>query len=166
MKTVVRLDATGIDKLQASLIPRAEKIIAQTAFEIEGDAKKRIMSPPKTGRIYYHLASGKRRVMATIRDTLTGKSSRTWTGQMRSVVNRIKHQASKKGEAPATDTGALANSIIVEGVTRLTLRVGPTVEYGEYLELGTSRIAKRPFLIPAVEKYRAKFEQHWAELFK
>lgn len=37
-------------------------------------------------------------------------------------------------------------------------RVGPCVEYGQYQEFGTSKMAAQPYLTPAVEKVRTKFE--------
>ena len=37
-------------------------------------------------------------------------------------------------------------------------RVGPCVDYAEYQEFGTSKMAAQPYLIPAVERVRSKFE--------
>lgn len=82
------------------------------------------------------------------------------------------HRASSPGKPPARDSGILANSVsfdvkrtgfIVRG------RVGPDIsrirgkrprggkpitdpDYGVYLEKGTSRMAKRPWLVPSVIK--------------
>lgn len=58
------------------------------------------------------------------------------------------HIAAASGEAPNTDTGALARSINVipksDGVY-----VSTSLEYAKALELGTSKMQARPFLLPA-----------------
>ena len=68
------------------------------------------------------------------------------------------HQASAPGEPPASDSGNLANSIGVtfedEGLTGL---IGPSAEYGIFLEFGTTKMAARPFMTPAAEKEREPF---------
>jgi HK97 gp10 family phage protein len=66
------------------------------------------------------------------------------------------------------DTSALANSLLSEsgmtGETLFTLSDG--VEYGIYQELGTSRMAAQPFVVPAVESWKQKFIDALQELFK
>ena len=44
--------------------------------------------------------------------------------------------------------------------------VGPCVEYADYVELGTSRMAAQPYLTPAVEKVAQKYNDGsaWKEL--
>jgi HK97 gp10 family phage protein len=66
-----------------------------------------------------------------------------------------KHQASKAGEAPASDTGNLVRSITVDPVTddemvTITCRA----PYAAALELGTDdgRIEERPFMRPAANR--------------
>ena len=61
--------------------------------------------------------------------------------------------ASLPGEPPRRRTGRLARSITHE-VTPTTARVGTNVKYGKYLETGTSKMAARPYLRPAVIKNR------------
>lgn len=69
-----------------------------------------------------------------------------------------RHQASAPGEAPATDTGHLVNSIHVDaGPGELAAEVVVGAEYGAYLEFGTTDMAPRPFLGPAVEAARPGF---------
>ena len=84
----------------------------------------------------------------------------------RGRFTRKTRQPSAPGEPPAIDTGILRASLIAE-VTKfpfgVTGRVGPDishirensntgtdVEYGLYLELGTRKMAARPFLRPAL----------------
>ncbi len=59
--------------------------------------------------------------------------------------------ASKPGEAPHRRTGTLARSIAYE-VSKTTARVGTNVKYGKFLETGTSKMAARPYLRPAINK--------------
>lgn len=65
------------------------------------------------------------------------------------------HVASAPGSAPAPDTGRLSSSygwrVTSLGVGWL-LEVGTAVEYAPHLEFGTSRMAPRPHLRPAVAK--------------
>ena len=70
-----------------------------------------------------------------------------------------------KRRAPE-DTRALINSIQAEEKDETTWRVGDGVEYGIYQEMGTSRMAAQPFLIPAVEAVRQMFVNKWKELFQ
>lgn len=65
--------------------------------------------------------------------------------------------ASGPGEAPHYRTHQLQKSITHE-VDGLVGRVGPdhTNKYGIYLELGTVRMAPRPFLRPALDRNRAE----------
>jgi HK97 gp10 family phage protein len=46
--------------------------------------------------------------------------------------------------------------------------VGPCVDYAEYVELGTSRMAAQPFLVPAVEQVGNAYNDgsKWQELVK
>ena len=87
----------------------------------------------------------------------------------------IKHRASKPGDPPARDTGILANSVSHKvSIKRLFVRgqVGSDIdsirsrtdkttdpEYGLFLELGTSRIAPRPWLRPALIKAKPRINR-------
>ena len=62
------------------------------------------------------------------------------------------------------DTGALKNSIHAYSVGRLHWQVSDGVEYGIYQELGTSRHAAQPFMLPAVEWARPQWERMWREM--
>ena len=69
----------------------------------------------------------------------------------------VTHQASAPGEAPATDTGVLVGSVS-HRVKRdgFEAEVGTNVKYGAHLEFGTSKMAARPWLQPALEANRDK----------
>lgn len=72
----------------------------------------------------------------------------------------VTHRASKPGAAPAVDTGALRASyqyrVFTAGQNSAYCLVGTNLEYAPFLEFGTSRMAARPHLRPAVEKVIAK----------
>lgn len=102
-------------------------VVQATALKVEGTAKERIQRGPKTGRVY---PRGKGRV----------------------------HRASAPGESPATDTGTLASRIYSElRASGHEATVYGAVSYAGYLEFGTSRMAPRPYLAPALETHAEEF---------
>lgn len=108
MAVKVTLDTRILDKIIKQYPAESKQIIAATAFQIEGKAKK---------------------------------------------------------NAPV-DTGALRNSIMAEEVSDYLWQVGDSVEYGIYQELGTSRMAAQPFLIPALMSVEKWFLAQWRKLFE
>lgn len=70
------------------------------------------------------------------------------------------------GSVPV-DTGAYRNSITAESHMEgnMTFVAQDGVEYGVFVELGTSRMAARPALVPALEKNRQPFYDDFKELF-
>lgn len=67
------------------------------------------------------------------------------------------HTASSPGEPPAVDTGRLRNSID-HAIGADHVDVGSSVAYAPYLEYGTSRMAARPFMRPAIAEARPLIE--------
>lgn len=66
------------------------------------------------------------------------------------------HRASAPGDPFASDTGTLLRGIETQEVNGgLGVLVGTNVEYGLYLEFGTSKMAARPWLRPAYERNKA-----------
>lgn len=133
---MVTIRLEGSDQMRAALREMSSdtreavsKAVIGTALELRGDVVKTIQRGAKTGRVY-----------------------------RKYNPSRI-HQASAPGQAPASDTGRLANSITFERVSDLTASVGSVLAYATYLEYGTSRIAPRPFFRPAVERIRDKFNR-------
>lgn len=98
-------------------------------------------------------ASGRQVVSEAKKSILQGKK----TGR---VYKRrtVTHQASAPGEAPASDTGRLVNSIasyLVRNSKYVVITAGRGLaKYAVMLEHGTRKIAPRPFFFPAVEKSR------------
>ncbi|MFC0623233.1 HK97-gp10 family putative phage morphogenesis protein [Kribbella deserti] len=64
-------------------------------------------------------------------------------------------EAAAKVLAPV-DTGNLRNSISSD-VSVLSAEIGPTVEYGAYVEFGTSRMGPQPYLNPALYRHIPSF---------
>jgi HK97 gp10 family phage protein len=104
--------------------------------DLREEAKRLITEPPKTGRIYRVRIGGK----------------------------IVLHQASAAGEAPANMTGALKSTVgyDVSGANQITFGAGnkDKVKYAGYLENGTKKMAKRPYLKPAIEKSKARAFEH------
>lgn len=65
----------------------------------------------------------------------------------------VTHTASQPGYPPNVDTGALRASMQVQRIGQAHYRVADGVEYGIYLELGTLRMAARPFVVPVIEDW-------------
>lgn len=92
------------------------------------ESKRLINKKPKSGR-FYKVSVG-----------IGGKS-----------LKRYKlHQASSPGEAPAVITGKLRKSVNFVVHNHNLLKFGSNISYGKYLENGTSKIKKRPFLITSI----------------
>ena len=112
------------------------------AADIQNSAVESIQKGTKTGRVYTHV--------------FFMKNGKLRMGGARSGRNLSPaHRASSPGEAPATDTGALAAGIVLrydrEGMRAV---VANTARHGLYLERGTGRIKPRPFLLPAADQHR------------
>lgn len=64
------------------------------------------------------------------------------------------------GMRPTTQLGILRNSIQTWGSSaqRLMARVGTTQPYGKWLEHGTSKMAKRPFVYPSLVQSKSRMQ--------
>lgn len=126
--------------------------------DLVAESKKLIRKKPKTGRTYF------------IRKVIGGRL--------------VRHVASAPGEAPARITGALLNSLDFDviGADRMefgskrktqflqrAIGAGFTVrgtrrtqiEYPRFLELGTSKMAKRPYLLPSIKGNQRNARVHF-----
>lgn len=68
------------------------------------------------------------------------------------VMNFNTQSPSPAGEAPGVDTGNLKNSVVAVPRGGLSWAVVVGAEYGIDLEYGTSKMAARPFVLPAVKR--------------
>lgn len=74
-------------------------------------------------------------------------------------------EAQAKLNAPVL-TGFMRNSIEAEeGEDPLSWLVSVYADYGIYVELGTSRAAAQPFLVPSVERSMQVYRELWRRLF-
>jgi len=121
----------NIHKANEAARKGAERGVNQAMLAVYTTAKQSILKGPKTGIIY--------------------DRGKTPAGRKRKP-----HQASSPGQPPASDNGKL-----VESISRkrdgLVAIVWTELEYGKFLEFGTTHIAPRPWLTPAVEKNREKY---------
>jgi HK97 gp10 family phage protein len=65
-------------------------------------------------------------------------------------------EADAKINSPV-DTGLLMNSISSD-IEDLSAEIGPSTDYEEYVEHGTSKMVAQPYMLPAFEKHAPKFE--------
>ena len=67
---------------------------------------------------------------------------------------------SRAGDPPASDLGFLANQIVVKiDANGYGADIISNAKYSEALEFGTIKMAARPFMQPAAEQSRKKYEQ-------
>lgn len=79
-----------------------------------------------------------------------------------SLARAVVAKSARDLEAAATvaapvDTGYLRGSIS-SAIRGLEAEVGPTANYGHYVEGGTSRMAPQPYLFPALDRVAPSFE--------
>lgn len=105
-----------------------------------------------------------------MKEPKSGRTYQVTLGSKGKKLKRIKdHISSAPGEAPAIITGALRDSVdfLVKGSEELHFGVNlehitpdsgnaqwhnNVASYGKYLELGTVKMEKRPFLVPSMKK--------------
>ena len=80
---------------------------------------------------------------------------------------RRTHRASAAGEPPATDTGYLVSNIFTNIDTDgLGASVESRAAYSSFLEFGTSKMAARPFLQPALEENKPRIRRLEQQMVK
>jgi hypothetical protein len=78
----------------------------------------------------------------------------------------VSHQASRAGEAPATDTGTLASSISYRLIDTMTAEVESRLNYSLFLEFGTVNMDARPSWTPAVEAASPNLQRRVADALR
>jgi hypothetical protein len=134
----IRMTLPGLDDLRKAFEQAKEETkkkvkdaVTRTTLRVHAAAKKRIQQGPKTGEI------------------------------VRKYTPNREHQQSQRGEAPATDTGALANSIFWK-VDETGGYVFSNLEYAPILEFSL----ERPFLFPSLEENAPEFRRELEEILK
>jgi len=73
-------------------------------------------------------------------------------------------QAAGQKNAPVGETGALRSSITTSFDGPLSAEIGPTVNYGAYVEFGTYKMSPRPYMGPAADQNEPLFESAMGKL--
>ena len=80
---------------------------------------------------------------------------------------RRTHTASAAGQPPAADTGLLANNIVLDiDANGFGANVESRADYSTALEFGTSKMAARPFMQPALEENKPKIRRLAKQMIK
>lgn len=94
---------------------------------------------------------------------------RNHEGEAGNIVHRFGTKiAGEAAQNAPVDTGALKNSLVSESrmKDKLTFILQDGVSYGIFQELGTSRMAAHPFVIPAIKANERAFLEAFKELFR
>lgn len=138
--------AAALRNMSDDVRDKSGQAVLATATEIKGDIQKRYQRGPKTGHVYYRIPGQK--YMTVRMGSADGPPVAFIPGGGSHNLSPV-HQASAPDEAPATDTGTLVRSVVVDQVGPLTADVFTLVKYGFYLEYGTRKILPRPAWRPA-----------------
>jgi len=143
----VLIQISNLQKLQNKGIRKAFYYIGK---DLVKTSQRLIMMKPKHGKTYIIYRGGR----------------------------RFRHIASAPYEAPANLTGALRKSIDFSVIEADRMEFGVReyfpdrkgtpkgVDYGIYLELGTSKMDKRPFLLPSIVANQKNAQQHFEQQLK
>jgi len=133
--TTVKIEMDGLGQLLKQLEAigdNAEEVTLQVVTDLVADthalAVAGIEGGPKSGRVYRR--------------------------------GNVSHQASAPGQYPATDTGRLASAVkmVLPTAGKIEGQVGTNAAHGKHLELGTSKMAARPWLLPSFKKAKIGVE--------
>jgi len=127
-----KLDTKELDRIIRDADTNADKIVRKLAFDVEAKAKQ--LAPVDTSALEnsIYTVTSKSDDYSQASGKAMGKA---WTQGGR-ITETEPHPKPDKGEA----------------------RVGPCVGYAAYQEFGTSKMAAHPYMIPAVESVKQKFE--------
>jgi len=90
------------------------------------------------------------------------------TGAMKNSVHTVMSDFNNFAAAQAASRGSNGNARLAAHPTppRHSAYVGPGVDYAEFVELGTHRMAAQPFVIPGLNAAERKLKERAEELFK
>jgi len=131
------------------------KLVVNTAGPSPRRLKKKSKKPKKKKGIVSRALSAVRKAVKKRVNSYAKKLGLSKPTQKTPRAPKIQNRASLPGEPPRKRTGFGQRGIVRE-FDGLTARVGVTANaiYMYYLELGTSRIAKRPWIISTLKKHR------------
>lgn len=141
------------EKVNKAFQNRARQNVRKAAMLVEAIVKA---SMKKGGRV----ESGEAVIKAGTKTVKVDKVSEKKAGKIGSF-------RSKEGEVPRVQTGTLKRSITHETHPVLPIaRVGTNTNYAPKLEFGTSRMAPRPFMLPALHSARAPIAAMWSKVIR
>lgn len=76
------------------------------------------------------------------------------------------HLPSSPGEPPNNETGVLAGNIETVHLEPLLVAVSSNAPYAQHLEYGTSKMAARPYMVPAAQRSRKEVGKIVADAVK
>ena len=134
--TTFKLDTRELDKIVRNMDGNKNKVGRMLGFELEAEAKKR--APRLTGAM---------------------------SNSIYTVTKEHDGYASASGAARQANPDAMTQAHPKPSGNVLA-RVGPCVNYAEYVEFGTSRMAAQPYLTPAAEVVFQKVNsgEYWRKL--
>lgn len=132
------VDTRVLDKIAGGMNANLSKIGRKIGFVIEGKAK--VKAPVMTGAL---------------------------RNSIYTATQQEDNYALAAGAARQSNPGALTEPH-PSPTGNIIAVVGPCVEYAEYQEFGTHKMAAHPYLIPAVEETLRMFDNPdmWEELFR
>jgi HK97 gp10 family phage protein len=130
-------------KMQLTGIPQLQKALAEFAINADRELENIVRGTAQNIRGH------------AIKSILRGQKSGT---EYQKYSPKRKHRASAPGQAPATDTGRLAGSIAAN-IDGKKAEIVANAEYAAWLEFGTQEIKPRPFMFPAMELERPKWNK-------
>ena len=103
-------------------------------------------------------------ISASLDDRVLRKLTANMVGELEDVLDKAAHNVEARAkqnivDQDIIDTGATLNTTQARNEGRKWERViGPSTDYSPHLELGTSTMAARPFLTPALEEEAGPFK--------
>lgn len=111
----------------------------------------------KLGRLHGNsVKDAARRTLFVGADMIKAEAQQSIT---RGSVSGKNHVPSAPGEPPNNDTAHLKNNIETSMPGPLTAEVRSNADYAAALELGTSKMAARPYMRPARDKMEPKIQR-------
>ena len=134
----IRLDTTELDRVAKKLDINRKRLAKRIAFEVENEAKQ---------------------------------FAKVVTGAMMNSIYTVTQDTDGYSRAASAAKAKNPDANIVQipkPYGEVLARVGPCVDYGEFVEFGTSRMGAQPYLTPAVEKVAQEYNDgsKWEELVK
>lgn len=158
LEIVVEVDTSGFERFSENLPSEIEQAVRSAAFFLEGQAS--ILAPYDTGALKASIytdtfaSSGREKALATARALWAARHLAVVDGE--SHEERMSRASLVAPVAPSPDSPKSPFEAVVAA----------GMEYAIYLEYGTSRMAARPYMAPAVAATQPVFQTMVADAIK